>query len=378
MKKIALAVLSSLLFATSVIADTCGTSLIPQFTSFQATNLCKTFGSAVNTSQIPATDNTYDLGSSSKQWRNAYIKGALTSGGGIYVDTGTLAATGNSQGTAAPIVNHITYGTACDGTKGFTLPAGNIGETFEIINTVTNSTCPVYPPTSGTINGGSANAAYTLQQSVTGDFTKVAANTWFVQVALDTSNTVVLGSGLTTGTSGDLTVGNNGRILMGTSASRLVGGSSSFSIRNNANNADNIITTDAGAVTVRLGATLANGNLAFTTAQTGVADNIGTLAAAGSTQTDAAAIVTTVVRVTGSDGTKGVKLPALASVSAGRLITIINSDVTNLVKVYSNAAGETITGQSGTTAISLAAKLMLRCWAYDGSNWYCEKGVLPY
>jgi hypothetical protein len=110
----------------------------------------------------------------------------------------------------------------------------------------------------------------------------------------------------------------------------------------------------------------------------GVKENIGTLAAAGSTQTDAAAIATTVARVTAADGTKGVKLPALAGIPAGRQLTIINSDVTNALKVYSNAAGETIDGQAGTTAVSVAAKLLLRCWAYDATNWYCEKGVTPF
>lgn len=70
--------------------------------------------------------------------------------------------------------------------------------------------------------------------------------------------------------------------------------------------------------------------LVFTSPLGGACANTGTLAAAGSTQADGA------------------------------------------------AAGETISGQSGTTAISLAAKLMLRCYKYDASNWYAEKGVIAY
>lgn len=113
-------------------------------------------------------------------------------------------------------------------------------------------------------------------------------------------------------------------------------------------------------------------------ALSGLADNIGTLAALGSTQTDAAAITATISRVTAADGTKGVKLPALSTFTAGRSLLIINSDTTNALKVYSNAAGETLSGQSGTTAISVAAKLFLRCIKYDASNWYVEKGVAAY
>ena len=121
-----------------------------------------------------------------------------------------------------------------------------------------------------------------------------------------------------------------------------------------------------------------NGNLVFGTALKGVANNIATLAGLGTTQADAAPVVTTVARVTGANGTVGVKLPALASVPAGFGMKIINSDVTNLLKVYSNAAGELISGQAGTTAISLAAKLVLTVTKFDATNWYAEKSVLPY
>ena len=118
--------------------------------------------------------------------------------------------------------------------------------------------------------------------------------------------------------------------------------------------------------------------LVFTSPLGGACANTGTLAAAGSTQADGAAVVTTICRVTGANGTTGVVLPALAKVPVGACVTIINSDLTNALKVYSAAAGETISGQSGTTAISLAAKLMLRCYKYDASNWYAEKGVIAY
>lgn len=110
----------------------------------------------------------------------------------------------------------------------------------------------------------------------------------------------------------------------------------------------------------------------------GPAPSTATLAAAGSTQTDAAVVASNLCIVTAANGTKGVRLPPLAAVPVGTCITIVNTDLVSALKVYSDAAGELITGQAGTTAISLAAKLMLRCYKYDATNWYAEKGVLPY
>lgn len=74
MKRIILA-LSLLLFwgRNTAWAGTCETSLMPAFTSQQAITLCKITGSAINHSLIPSADNTYDLGSASKQWRTAYL-----------------------------------------------------------------------------------------------------------------------------------------------------------------------------------------------------------------------------------------------------------------------------------------------------------------
>lgn len=120
------------------------------------------------------------------------------------------------------------------------------------------------------------------------------------------------------------------------------------------------------------------GNLNFSKAFTGPVLDTSTLAAAGSLQSDAAALAHMVTRVTGADGTKGVKLPALSGFNAGNLFYIINSSTTSALKYYSNAAGETIDGQSGTTANSLGAKLWAICLAYDSSNWYCADSVVPF
>lgn len=74
MKKVLLSVFLGLLIAPNANAvPSCGSSLMPAFTANQATQLCKTFGSAVSQSLIPSTDNTYDVGSSSLGWRTGYF-----------------------------------------------------------------------------------------------------------------------------------------------------------------------------------------------------------------------------------------------------------------------------------------------------------------
>lgn len=109
-----------------------------------------------------------------------------------------------------------------------------------------------------------------------------------------------------------------------------------------------------------------------------VASDTGTFAAAGSTGADCVTVTASHSRVTAADGTKGACLPLLSTRNIGDEIVITNADVTNALKVYSAAVGELITGQAGTTAISLAAKLQLFCKKYDTTNWYCSKTVTPY
>lgn len=73
MKKVLLSVFLGLLIAPNANAvPSCGSSLMPAFTANQATQLCKTFGSAVSQSLIPSASNTYDLGSASLPWRTLY------------------------------------------------------------------------------------------------------------------------------------------------------------------------------------------------------------------------------------------------------------------------------------------------------------------
>lgn len=104
----------------------------------------------------------------------------------------------------------------------------------------------------------------------------------------------------------------------------------------------------------------------------------GTAAAAGTTAANCTALTASHSRVTAADGTKGVCLPLLASRNIGDEFVVTNSDTSSALLVYSAGVAELISGQAGTTAISLAAKLQLTCRKYDTTNWYCGKSVTPY
>lgn len=50
---------------------------------------------------------------------------------------------------------------------------------------------------------------------------------------------------------GDITIGSSGRLVFSPTAAKIVPGATSLSLRNNADNADNLIITDAGAISIR-------------------------------------------------------------------------------------------------------------------------------
>lgn len=104
-----------------------------------------------------------------------------------------LAAAGNSQGTAAAIASQVTLVTGADNTTAVVLPTAVVGQTFVVVNTVANKTLPVYPATGAAINGGSANAAFTLGPGKAGIFHCTALLTWYVDgQAAATPNTTEL------------------------------------------------------------------------------------------------------------------------------------------------------------------------------------------
>lgn len=101
----------------------------------------------------------------------------------------TIAAAGNSQGTATAVTKQVTTVTGADGTKGVRLPSAKSSTQslpFVIRNDEAASALRVYPATGGSINGGTTN----VHISVAGDnvvtFYPTGPNTWVTSVMVAT------------------------------------------------------------------------------------------------------------------------------------------------------------------------------------------------
>ena len=100
---------------------------------------------------------------------------------------GTIAAAGNSQGTATLITDTVSIVTGADGTKGVILPADDpVGALREVYSSVATNGLKVYPPTGGDINDGTANAAVTIEGKTLATFRKLDATTWAAQFTANT------------------------------------------------------------------------------------------------------------------------------------------------------------------------------------------------
>ena len=129
------------------------------------------------------------------------------------------------------------------------------------------------------------------------------------------------------------------------------------------------VAIDTGAATGGTGAGITIGGTNATSITLGKMPIVpsATVAAAGSSQADAAAIATGITWVTAANATKGVKLPAAA---AGLLCVVKNDDTANAVlKVYPNT-DDTINALSANAALSMAAKTAAVFACYDGTAWF--------
>jgi hypothetical protein len=112
------------------------------------------------------------------------VSGAKTfSGTNIFstmfrIPTATVAATGNSQGTAAGITTGFTLVTGADDTKGVILPVAAAGLVC-IIKVGDGADLKVYPNSDDAINGLAANAAMTVVDDVCFALIALDATTWY-------------------------------------------------------------------------------------------------------------------------------------------------------------------------------------------------------
>lgn len=98
---------------------------------------------------------------------------------------------------------------------------------------------------------------------------------------------------------------------------------------------------------------------------------VASVAAAGSAQGDAAALVGRVNTVSAADGTKGVILPAAV---AGIQVDVYNEHATNGLKVYP-ASGDDINDGSSDAAVTIEGKTLARFVALDGTTWAAQYTV---
>lgn len=93
---------------------------------------------------------------------------------------------------------------------------------------------------------------------------------------------------------------------------------------------------------------------------------VDTVASAGSTTSDAAALTGRINTVTGADGTKGVKI--VNAGTAGDVIEVYNAVATNGLKIYP-PTGDTLNGGSADAALTIEGKTLAKLTCIDGDNW---------
>ena len=109
----------------------------------------------------------------------------------------TLAAAGSLQTDATALAGAPSYNvTGGDGTVGVVLPLQTAvvsGTVIRVYN-ASSSNLKVYPNTSGTINGGSANASVTVASRQTGVFQAIDGTDWGASYSAGGTNSTLTGS----------------------------------------------------------------------------------------------------------------------------------------------------------------------------------------
>ena len=98
-----------------------------------------------------------------------------------------VAATGSVQGDAAALtVRALNSVSAADGTKGVILPSAAAGLKVEVYNEHATNGLKIYPASGDTINGGSANAAITMEGKGIATFSCYDGTNWAAAFIVNT------------------------------------------------------------------------------------------------------------------------------------------------------------------------------------------------
>ena len=102
----------------------------------------------------------------------------ITTTGGLYIKTATVAATGSTQSDAASISDGLTLVTAADATKGVKLPAAIAGRTV-IIKNGANAVLKVWPASGDGINAITVDSNYVLAAFTSSLLVAYDSTTWY-------------------------------------------------------------------------------------------------------------------------------------------------------------------------------------------------------
>ncbi len=162
--------------------------------SSEAINVKKTLAFVGTTANNVVTmpDNLAD-GLNIKEGSNSYLKFITTDSSEAIVagkplrlgDVAALSAAGTVQGNAGAIIHQASFSTG-DDTVGVVLPVAVAGDLRLVYNLAATAGLKVYPNTSGTINGGSANSSVTIEGKSLGLFYATNTVNW---ASIFTTNT---------------------------------------------------------------------------------------------------------------------------------------------------------------------------------------------
>ena len=102
----------------------------------------------------------------------------ITTTGGLYLKTATVAATGSTQTDAASVSDGLTLVTAADGTKGIKLPAAVAGRTV-ILKNGAAAILKVWPASGDGINAITVDSNYVLAANTSSLLIAYDATTWY-------------------------------------------------------------------------------------------------------------------------------------------------------------------------------------------------------
>lgn len=102
----------------------------------------------------------------------------ITTTGGLYIKTATVAATGSTQSDAASVSDGFTLVTAADATKGVKLPAAIAGRTV-ILKNGAAAILKVWPASGDGINAIVVDSNYVLAANTSSLLVAYDSTTWY-------------------------------------------------------------------------------------------------------------------------------------------------------------------------------------------------------